>query len=206
MKKSAFTLIELLVVIAIIAILAALVLPAVTKALEQAKATSDASNLRGLGQTMFKYLTDHEDEIPAVGAGVVWPIELEKVTGDYKIFKSPFDRRAALEGTGAPVSYGINQNLFGLSTSDFKSSSSLILMADAAHAAANHAPVFSGVASENVSVTAQGNAGIWRSGLYINALYADFHVAQLNYTSEFTDSGSTKGKKRWLPLFDETNP
>jgi prepilin-type N-terminal cleavage/methylation domain-containing protein/prepilin-type processing-associated H-X9-DG protein len=201
MKKSAFTLIELLVVIAIIAILAALLLPSIGKSLESAKATADSSNLRGLGQVMFKYLNEHEDEMPAVGSGVVWPQELHKITSDYKLFKSNFDRRSAVDGTTAPVSYGVNDKTFGLSTADFRSPTSLIIMANAARNAGNGSPIFSGVASENVAVTSSG-AGVYRNGLFINVLYADWHVQQMA-TSEFSDIGSNKGKKHWEPTFDE---
>lgn len=202
MKKSAFTLIELLVVIAIIAILAALLLPSIGRSLESAKATADASNLRGLGQVFFKYLNDHEDEIPATGAGVVWPIELHKITSDYKIFKSPFDRRRAIEGTTAPVSYGINQKTFGLSTSDFLSPTALIIMSNAATAGKNGAPIFNGTASENVSVSNGTNAGVYRNGLFINVLFADWHVQQMSF-AEYKDEGTNVGKKHWEPKFDE---
>jgi len=62
--RGAFTLIELLVVITVIAVLAAMLLPALQGAREAAKKTICVNNLRQLSLAAFGYADDHDGRIP----------------------------------------------------------------------------------------------------------------------------------------------
>src|SRR2546422_5827323 len=65
-EKHAFTVIELLVVIALIAILAALLLPGLSRAKETARRTACVSNLRQVNLAIRLYADDYLDSLPVL--------------------------------------------------------------------------------------------------------------------------------------------
>ena len=88
-KGAAFTLIELLVVIAIIAVLAALLLPALAAAREKARRTSCISNLRQVGLATESYTSDYGGYLPSWTGWKAWTWCRTGYVGDMYTYTDP---------------------------------------------------------------------------------------------------------------------
>lgn len=134
MKRRGFTMVEMLIVVAILALLAALLLPAIARARQGAYRATCQSNLRQLGLAFHQYTQDYDETYPiyyppGLGPGAVptyaggtagdwprasgqnWGAQLYPYTKNRQIYTCPADPTRSANPAWSAVSYGYNHNI-----------------------------------------------------------------------------------------------
>jgi prepilin-type N-terminal cleavage/methylation domain-containing protein/prepilin-type processing-associated H-X9-DG protein len=211
--RGGFTLIELLVVMAIIAVLAALLLPALSRAKESARALQCLNQMRQLGVAVRLYTDDHEDTFPrsmhsaATHGELPWGRTLGPYLGSggsawtnllATVYHCPTDRRTAAWSYGQNVYFelGPDDDYAGKPatwrrTTQVPRPAATILQAENASAADHIMPNFWVNQADTVDVASSRHSG------QANYNFTDGHAERRKFKDVYQTGGTMDA---WHPL------
>jgi prepilin-type processing-associated H-X9-DG protein/prepilin-type N-terminal cleavage/methylation domain-containing protein len=183
-----FTLIELLVVISIIALLAALLLPALGNAKTRAHGTSCLSNLKQIGLGTVMYCNENEDRLPRTShQGQSWVETLQPYCAGTNLWRCPRD-----PNLNRRCSYALNDFLLPPHSENQRNFSRLtsvpapvqtFFMAECAesYASSDHFHFASSHGTESVTNEFARQVAVSRHQFTANYLFVDGHVERLRW-------------------------
>ncbi len=200
-RQRGFTLIELLLVIAIIAILAAMMLPALGRAKQRAWATSCLNHVKQIGVATRMYADDHGDALPqSAHTGQSWVNTLQPYCKGTNLWRCPRDTNKT-----RPFSFAINDFLLPPDSGNGAADSSKITqvprpadtiwLAECADTYAGHDHFHFSPANDGDFAPASfaSQVAIRRHLSGANYLFVDGHAQLLNWNlvrSDLTQAGS----------------
>jgi len=216
--KRAFTLIELLVVIAIIALLLAILMPALQRVKKQANGVACRSNLKQIGVAFNMYTEDNERKFPRNGG--IWIVKFLPYIGgqgdqdeDFRemgVYSCPSypNKEQTLDYVINSWKDGVTEQIGSSPVSDFRRPASKILLADNEYAVSASGNSIRQIIRKDEGLPGRGGFDVWLPRQLPTATDAQRRVAKARHRDgcnvAYMDGGSgwVQGEKMLPEMWD----